>query len=197
METVSLILQITVVSLLALIYKKYLASYLSKKGENLATKEDIAIITDKIESVKSVYERRNLKFDYFHRKQAKVLGEIYSLLVDAVDAMYDMTVPIRFSNGKTNQQRMEEANKKVFLLQEFYKRNRIYFNKEIREKFESIIKEMYESYVDYDFSQLESLDRKEKSEHIKSAFGKLEKTALPIYDEIEELFRKILNEELI
>ncbi len=41
------------VSYLAL--KLYLSSYLMKKGENLATREDIAAITDKVESVRTQY----------------------------------------------------------------------------------------------------------------------------------------------
>ena len=37
--------------------KSFLSPYLSKKGENLATKEDIASITGKIESVKTDYAK--------------------------------------------------------------------------------------------------------------------------------------------
>ena len=35
--------------------KSFLPTYLSEKGKNLATKEDIASITDKVESVKTDY----------------------------------------------------------------------------------------------------------------------------------------------
>lgn len=38
-----------------LFVKNYIPSYLSEKGKNLATKEDIVLITDKVESVKSDY----------------------------------------------------------------------------------------------------------------------------------------------
>ena len=198
MEILNIVFQILILLILLFAYlflKKYWPAYFKEKGKNLATKEDISEITNKIESVKSIYERSILKFDYFHREQAKVLGQIYSLLVDAVDSMYDLTVPIRWSDGKTIQQRMEEANKKVFDLQEYYKRNRIYLNKEIKTKIEAILKEMFESYTDYNLSQMEGLERKEKSEQIEKAFEKIEKKTLPIYDEIEELFRKILNDE--
>lgn len=47
-----------------LLIKSFIPSYLSEKGKNLATKEDIATITDKVESVKTDY--------------AKVLEEIRS-----------------------------------------------------------------------------------------------------------------------
>jgi len=40
-----------------LIIKSFIPSYLSEKGKNLATKEDIATITDKVESVKTDYAK--------------------------------------------------------------------------------------------------------------------------------------------
>ena len=40
---------------LALMTKSYFPKYVSEKAKNLATKEDIAEITDKIEGVKSNY----------------------------------------------------------------------------------------------------------------------------------------------
>ena len=54
MDYVSLVLVFCVGTLLG----KYLPSYLSKKGENLATKEDIAEITREVERVKSEYTER-------------------------------------------------------------------------------------------------------------------------------------------
>ncbi len=54
METVLIILQIT--TLLGIgsifLFRKYLFSYSSEKGKNLATKEDIEDITRKVESTK-------------------------------------------------------------------------------------------------------------------------------------------------
>ena len=45
-------------SLIAFGLGAFVQKYLNKKGENLATKEDIAEITDKIEQVKSAYTER-------------------------------------------------------------------------------------------------------------------------------------------
>jgi hypothetical protein len=43
--------------LLGLFLKDYLPTYFQQKGKNLATKEDIKEITDKVESVKTAYAR--------------------------------------------------------------------------------------------------------------------------------------------
>lgn len=58
-----LLLVLEISQLLALVVgflflQKYLSSYLSRKAENLATKEDIAEITDKVEQAKSEYTER-------------------------------------------------------------------------------------------------------------------------------------------
>lgn len=53
------------IGLIGLLWKNLLSTYLSEKGKNLATKEDIADITNKVEEVKSNYaiEMEKLKVD--------------------------------------------------------------------------------------------------------------------------------------
>jgi hypothetical protein len=48
-------LQVLTIVLLAHLVWRYLSTYISKKGENLATKEDIATITGEIERVRQQY----------------------------------------------------------------------------------------------------------------------------------------------
>ena len=57
MDYVTLIIA-SLVSLVSFVLGAFFRGYLNKKGENLATKEDIAKITDKIEQVKSAYTER-------------------------------------------------------------------------------------------------------------------------------------------
>ena len=45
------------VLILLFLFKNYLTPYLRKKGENLATKQDIAEITEDIEKIRSVYAK--------------------------------------------------------------------------------------------------------------------------------------------
>ena len=59
-STLSIINSVVIVVLiiiLPLFLKKYLPAYFNEKGKNLATKEDIKEITDKVESVKSNYAK--------------------------------------------------------------------------------------------------------------------------------------------
>ena len=49
------LITIIIIFIGGLFLKNYLPSYMTEKGKNLATKEDISVITDLIESVKSTY----------------------------------------------------------------------------------------------------------------------------------------------
>src|SRR5476649_1844365 len=65
--------------------KSFMPSYLSQKGKNLATKEDIAEITAKIEGVKTDLRKgafeHEVRFSKLHERRAEVLAEIYKRLV--------------------------------------------------------------------------------------------------------------------
>lgn len=82
--------------LLGMLINKLLSKYLEKKGENLATKEDISEITDKIELVRYSYTEQleSIKAElstqitlhsFRYEKEYEVLKELTSLLVDLRD----------------------------------------------------------------------------------------------------------------
>ena len=96
MEWLILVVQLIILAgfgALALFAKNYLPSYTKEKGKNLATKEDIEQITDKIESVKTEYARQlediksqlNAKFHAHSlrlNKEFQCLQEVWSALLD-------------------------------------------------------------------------------------------------------------------
>jgi len=71
--TAILILEILILFLIGLFAKNYLPSYMNKKGENLATKEDVEEITRKTEEVQKEFRE---KFEEFSsdrlRKELKI-----------------------------------------------------------------------------------------------------------------------------
>lgn len=61
--------------LIGLIVRPYLLAYFSKKGENLATREDIEKITTKIESVRSAIDiQKNSHLDYMEDRKGVLLS---------------------------------------------------------------------------------------------------------------------------
>jgi len=73
MEIALIILPYILLIILGLISGRVLPAYINKKSANLATKEDISEITEKIESVKSTFEKEKIRFSWFHQKQAEVI----------------------------------------------------------------------------------------------------------------------------
>ncbi|WP_339520461.1 hypothetical protein [Pseudomonas proteolytica] len=58
LQHIDVLLAAALGSLVALLIKNYLPSYAREKGKNLATKEDIEFITQKIESIKVEYSKQ-------------------------------------------------------------------------------------------------------------------------------------------
>ena len=63
----------------------YLRSYLKKKGENLATKEDVELITDKVEGVRSEYAERFEKIAQGNRLLLEQTKQQHELSLAAID----------------------------------------------------------------------------------------------------------------
>ena len=90
----------------ALFIKHYVPSYMTEKGKNLATKEDIEDITHKVESIKQMHARRlelvrsslaisAKRKERFHDKQATVLAATYQRLSASIDGVLRLLVPMQ------------------------------------------------------------------------------------------------------
>lgn len=84
-----------------LLLKSFLPSYLSEKGKNLATKEDVASITDKVESVKTDYAKvleelrsnNQLKLAEIEREK-NIKKEVYLQAVEALTRTQNVVVTL-------------------------------------------------------------------------------------------------------
>ncbi|MBK7846967.1 MAG: hypothetical protein IPJ73_06385 [Zoogloea sp.] len=123
--------------LFGLILGNFLPKYFSKKGENLATKEDISEITDKIESVKHDYanDLESVKAElsaklnthgFRYENEYNILSELTGLLVDVRDASVSLRPVMDFKDpDKTDAdikrerlQRLFEARKLLYFARE-------------------------------------------------------------------------------
>jgi hypothetical protein len=92
-----------------LLLKSFLPSYLSEKGKNLATKEDVASITDKVESVKTDYAKvledlrsnNQLKLAEIER-QKNIKKEVFLQAVEALTRTQNIVATL--SNLNVDQQ---------------------------------------------------------------------------------------------
>jgi hypothetical protein len=91
---------------LAFLIAKFLPSYLTKKGENLATKEDIGKITHEIETVKNVFKDQ--------RDLSKTEKEFYLNMIEKIYQFSSEIKKYEFENNRlaTNEDFLQDADLK-------------------------------------------------------------------------------------
>lgn len=91
MEWVQTILTWIVIFLASLFLKNYMPTYMDKKGENLATKEDIAEITRITEETQRTFKEdfqlfstdTQFKYDFHHRQLSELYSKLYAVIVQS------------------------------------------------------------------------------------------------------------------
>ena len=85
------VLGIITVFLLGLFTKNYLPSYMEKKGENLATKEDVKEITRKTEEVQQEFRQEmarfsqdlEFKYDFYYKQYEGLYSFLYAIVTQS------------------------------------------------------------------------------------------------------------------
>jgi hypothetical protein len=146
-----------IVAFIAALFLNHLFSaYFKKKGKNLATKEDIAGITNKIESVKHDYasQLEHAKADlsalltmhgYRYEKEYEVLSHLTELLVDLRDRSVTLRPVMDFKDPSKTEEEIKrerlslfnEAGRKVYQENE---KKRPFFPDEIYDAINAILK---------------------------------------------------------
>ncbi|MGF1888105.1 hypothetical protein L4D13_18425 [Photobacterium profundum] len=163
-----LVVTLQVIILLAIgclvLFRKMLFSYSSEKGKNLATKEDISQITDKIEVVKLDYAKQleSTKADlsvqlnnhgYRYEKEYEVLAELTSNLVDLRNIVLQLRPQLDFVDPTKD----KEAIKQERLNKYFEARRELFFTREKKRPFYP--SDIYEAVLDVDkAAQSESIE---------------------------------------
>lgn len=160
--------------LFGLLINSFLPKYFGKKGENLATKEDISEITNKIETVKHDYARQleSTKAElsaalsthgFRYEKEYEVLNDLTALLVDVRDVSLSLRPVIEFKDpSKTDEevkkeklQRLFEAGRALYLSRE---KKRPFYPAEIYEAILAVEKIARSESINYQYK--DPLDEK-------------------------------------
>lgn len=145
---------------------KFLPSYISEKGKNQATKEDIKHITDEIEAVKQRYaadhERLKDLLDrgkYANQRRYDLEIEVYKVLWDRIDSFLSATAELRplldtvLGEGETPESRYQQRVKKFAEvsdpLEEIVHKNRPFYSPEVWEKVRQLIRAGVDEAWDY------------------------------------------------
>lgn len=171
------------------LFKHYIPSYLQAKAKNLATKQDIAEITDKIESVKTFYEKKLVKFTTYHQKQSEVILELYRLLIVTVDDIKIYSRQAIITPDKLN-------NSKIVInkLSDYYNQHRIFLNSDLKLKVEKVNRLITDSFMNRNYADFAKMDMSDRSLLFVQIYDDIFQLADPLLNELEEIFRKILSE---
>ena len=96
MEVVYIITNIILFFCFILFVKNFLPSYMVEKGKNLATKEDIEVITRKTEAVQKEFQEGfelfssdvRFKYDFYFRQYSELYSKLYGIIIQSEYARY-------------------------------------------------------------------------------------------------------------
>lgn len=115
--------------------KSYIPSYMSKKAENLATREDVSTITDEVERIKIAY---SVQLEELKTKQQVLLEELkakhqtkHLLRMAAIDRRL-MAHQEAFALWRGLSTHSEEVGISVMKCQEWYENNCLYLEPNVR-----------------------------------------------------------------
>ncbi|MFA4820538.1 MAG: hypothetical protein WC613_06300 [Candidatus Aenigmatarchaeota archaeon] len=169
-----------------------LGAYIRKKGDNLATKEDIGDITRKVEEVKAEFIKvsyeHQIRFSKLHDNRAEVIAELYSRLYDYYWAVCAFLRD--FHKTKPDEKEFKKLDDKSYEFSDYFHKHRIYFDEDLCSKIDELIPTLYSAYV-----PLESRDSNDK--HLNQDWDKCAEIVRKQYPKIKESlesdFRKILG----
>ncbi|MCU8430612.1 hypothetical protein OC522_21035 [Vibrio vulnificus] len=177
MELVIIILQVLVLAAIGclFLFREILFSYSNEKGKNIATKEDIGDITQKIEDVKIDYATQLEKtkaalmsristHSYRFEKEYEVLSQLTECLVELRSAtlqlrpIFDQIDPSESEDERKNKRldRFYEARKALFQVRET---KRPFFTEDIYQSILEIDKTAHHESIDYELRSPNDIKR--------------------------------------
>ena len=156
-ETVIGLINLAAVGLLALLVRHYLSSYLTEKGKNLATKEDIADITSRIEEVRAQYatQLEKVRFElaragnvhrFQYETELKTYEAIWNILVEVQDAVQslrpilDTRLSDKADQDKRDQERLRSFGEAFNKFRGIVHKRRPFFPRQIFSELEALMK---------------------------------------------------------
>jgi len=195
MDTINLLLNVVefvIIVVGALFLKSYLPAYFAEKGKNLATKEDIKDITEKVEAVRVEYVKRQHVHQMTFDKEFEILSEVWGTLVDLRSATQGLR-PL-LDHYDPNEPDEERRSKRLQKFAESYNvfantvvKNQPFYPKEI---YESLFEIMMIAREEADEYSLHDPDRRPlDSQYWKNALNN-QRRIIEVVDKVCEQIRE-------
>lgn len=100
MDWIIIVINLVAVFLLGLFIRDYLPTYMSEKGKNLATKEDIQEITRKTEEVQKEFKESfeyfssdlSFRYDFYYNQYSELYSHLYAIIIQSEYVRHFMAV---------------------------------------------------------------------------------------------------------
>lgn len=131
----------------------YFGTYLREKGKNLATKEDVKIITGEIEKVRSDYKKEESRYQLqvigLLTKRADIIEQLYQRIVDIEEAYNRVVDFAEWPDEPSKDELRKKAGAHLFSFLREYKKNRIYFSEDLCKKLQGFVDLIYSRFMPY------------------------------------------------
>jgi len=189
-----------IILLIVVFVGTFLGSYLREKGKNLATKEDIKIVTATIESIRSDYKKEEYRYQLtaagLLKIRAEVIEKLYRMIVDIEEAYNRVVDFAEWPDEPSKDELRKQAGALLYTFLRLYKQNRIYFSNDLCAKLQGFVDLIYKEFMPCSIaltSKLQGDVLKDYTETWVKA-NEVFKTKIPLAREaIEEEFRALLG----
>ncbi len=115
-------IQLFLIIILSLLFKNYLTKYLEEKAKNLATKEDISDITEKIEAVKFEHNKRldeiknknDLLYSEIKSRKERLNSKQFELYNDLWSSLIDLKISADELWNSATIEKLNDFSRKLF-----------------------------------------------------------------------------------
>jgi len=145
----------------------YLSSYLKKKGENLATHEDIDKLVKQVSAVTAAtkqIEARIARASRVHERELDILGKLYRHLHDAQGLFQSMTRGGRFAGEISPEQYAPKVNEAMRAAYEEFLNGRLFIPLALVQLCEDFFKAALQGQLDFAWSLQASVNPVKRSE---------------------------------
>lgn len=174
----------------------YLGSYLKKKGENLATHEDVDKLVEQVSAVTVATKQIEARIDRasrVHERQLDILQKLYRRLRVAQDLFQRMTATVRMANEKSPEefeplvvQAMADADEELL-------NGRLFIPPALVQQCEAFFDAVFKGQRDFALAHLLAIDPVRRAEFWSAAAAIARQQVPKILQQIDDAARAVIH----
>ncbi len=176
----------------------YLGSYLKKKGENLATHEDVDKLVEQVSAVTVATKQIEARIDRasrVHERQLDILQRLYRHLHDAQDFLMRMTAVGRMANEITPEEYAPLVAKAMDAAREELLNGRLFIPLALVQQCEGFFDAVFEGRRDFALAHLLAVDPAKRAEFWSAAAKVAHQQVPKILQQIDDAARAVIHGE--